>query len=566
MKTHLLIFAFTLITNVISSQNLKTYNSDFEDGEYPNGKAVYTYYEDEKTYEYIKHGSFKYTKYFKNDQGTYNAVFSGSFKHNKKNGLWTYTIQEYDCLHTDGSYYTGTTKLTANYIDGVPNGNWNYSCTSKWRDKNYYGTWGEFNTIPNESTVATFKNGHFVGKLTSTMGRYQVAYPNISGQYDENGFPTGKWVFKDYDEERVKEFKNGFLIKDIVRNLTTGEVIYNETDSAKQVEITEKIISGQYSSSDLDSLGIVIDTSDFVGKSAGGLLWFGESFNNDKFKYRYIGGDLTYTFKDGLSLDSRNYGKVLKMKILKTKKKTYLDLATSSDYQKEKHNIRNGNYLIAKTNLEIFMSQNSTKLSENSKSIIKKDIAFCDEQIILFQNANSLLLNSEAELAKISNYESIDFIDQANTAIFIYDSLLINYSQCFSSEIINKIKSNKIICVDYVKKSEELIELQNKIKVEIDKSRAKTDKLIVLFQIDCDEIGNINSIGKKEKLYDDYSMIFQYLEEKIDEDMPKKLQILIEINALQDKIIEILLSDDKTIEKELKKVKTIEEKIKILSY
>src|ERR1035437_8942131 len=109
-------------------QNLKTFSGEFDNGEVIKGKAVYTYYEDPKTLEYVKQGDFKYYRTLKGDYGTHSESITGNYKNGKKDGLWSYVISKLDYPSRDGSFYTGSIKLTANYLNGKPNGSWIYSC------------------------------------------------------------------------------------------------------------------------------------------------------------------------------------------------------------------------------------------------------------------------------------------------------------------------------------------------------------------------------------------------------------------------------------------------------
>ena len=73
-------------------QTLKTFNGTFNDGKLQNGTAVYTYYEDPNTHEYLKQGAFKYTFTGKGDYQGYDQTITGNFEKGLKNGTGTMAL------------------------------------------------------------------------------------------------------------------------------------------------------------------------------------------------------------------------------------------------------------------------------------------------------------------------------------------------------------------------------------------------------------------------------------------------------------------------------------------
>ena len=80
---------FSILMTVLSlsayCQTLKTFNGTFNDGKLQNGTAVYTYYEDPNTHEYLKQGAFKYTFTGKGDYQGYDQTITGNFEKGLKN-------------------------------------------------------------------------------------------------------------------------------------------------------------------------------------------------------------------------------------------------------------------------------------------------------------------------------------------------------------------------------------------------------------------------------------------------------------------------------------------------
>lgn len=327
MKNTKVKFAILLfLTPIISfGQNVKTYSGEYENGQVIKGRAKFSYYEDSKTMEYVKHGSFLYTRILKGDYGNYVENFSGNYKNGKKDGLWTYIITEKD-YPTQTGYYTGTIKLTSNFSKGIPNGLWVYSCQLSYRNKTY-GGWTVAKNEKPENVTATFKNGVLVGKISFLNNPSYQEYNSITGQLTDNGFLTGKLFLRSSTGyEETMELKNGIMGNWVVREIKTGKISDKSIDDPEMVKIKEDFALGKLKNVDLEALNITIDTIN-AGKIGDQLFYydFSESFNLSLFYPRYITGDDSYfckEFDDSLNdyyqvtgwQDKRNYGKIIRLK------------------------------------------------------------------------------------------------------------------------------------------------------------------------------------------------------------------------------------------------------------
>ena len=220
------IFTILLATMAFCSfsQTLKTFNGPFNDGKSQNGTAVYTYYEDPTTREYVKQGAFKYTFIGKGDYIGFNHTITGNFEKGLKHGLWTYTITMTD-FGTKNPFATGTVTLIANYKNGYADGNWKEVNSYKTRNKYLnYGqySWDAFGPIKSMTINFNFKNGYLAGScnINDEFAKYKVV-----GNYNDSGFYSGTWVVNDmaWNNNSEEVFKDEFLYETLVRN-NNGEV------------------------------------------------------------------------------------------------------------------------------------------------------------------------------------------------------------------------------------------------------------------------------------------------------------------------------------------------------
>ena len=324
MKHTKLVLLLLLLTQESFSQNLKTFS-----GEYPNefgSKAVatYTYYVDSKTGNNVKNGFFKYVMKQGNN---YNAVFNGSFKNGKRDGLWSYSITRLDDP-SDNVFYTGSISLTANYINGLPNGTWNYSNTMKYRGKAYAPgggfNWGNYISEPSISAIANFKNGITIGPISiiNGIGNYSI----VKGSFNSNGFLDKTWKLRSSREEDEMTFNNGIETSFIGREFPSGKVFENEVDDEEMKKIKTDFVANKISLSDLKKNRIKIDTV-WAIKS---IYNFQETFYSTFFNYDNIEGDDTY--QGGVNMRDDGYFFIFKR--IENKKLSDIESYNSTENEK----------------------------------------------------------------------------------------------------------------------------------------------------------------------------------------------------------------------------------------
>lgn len=182
---HLILALFLLaISQFATGQTLKAYS-----GLYQGGEATYTYYENSEG-ERIKEGEFTFSKG--------NFAMSGKYKNNNKDGQWTY------------NYYNLT--AIGNYKDGNMNGLFSFTSSDKVTVKEY-----------------NLKNNRIVGPVN---GYYQNK--KIIGQFDNNGFPDGKWTTQ-YESDNLytitETYFHGLLVSKTKKNESTGEIEQDKASS-----------------------------------------------------------------------------------------------------------------------------------------------------------------------------------------------------------------------------------------------------------------------------------------------------------------------------------------------
>lgn len=359
--------------SITSAQTLKTFNGEYDDGTVNKGHATYTYYEDKTTLEYIKQGAFKFTYSDKDATSSQQVVIAGNYNHNKKNGAWSYTIIYNDWPTNGNTYNTGTKTLTANYENGLPNGAWLYKYDGKEREKRFTlngYTWTPYKPLSPEMVSANFKDGIITGSVKFINNPPYSEYTSIIGQFDNNGFMSGTWVYKSPDNEKIVEFKNGILTKFIVRENASGKILSKEIDDAEMSQIKDKYITGAILLEGLKKMKIKVDTIFAVQNND---YDFKMSFKSDDFRFKYVPGDETYYYQKSIYdektyvytqqsgwIDIRNEG----LFVLFTQVPTY-KLTDIQDYSKAVDFIGKGNYGGAKELFESVLQQNEANLSDS---------------------------------------------------------------------------------------------------------------------------------------------------------------------------------------------------------
>lgn len=202
MKRIIISTLLILLTVQVSiGQTLKTYS-----GLYKNGKATYTYYEDENG-ERVKHGKFTYNKVDKGIGvgGGMNISYattisaSGNYKNGVKDGTWTYKNKT-----AGGGITFADFSAVINYADGRMEG-----------------------TLNNAGTIFQMKNNRITGQVKKVMKTQNEDW-TLTGQFDEEGFPDGTWTknYKSYGNlyEDTEKYVHGLLVAKQTKNESTGKI------------------------------------------------------------------------------------------------------------------------------------------------------------------------------------------------------------------------------------------------------------------------------------------------------------------------------------------------------
>ena len=216
MKRIIISTLLILLTVQVSiGQTLKTYS-----GLYKNGKATYTYYEDENG-ERVKHGKFTYNKVDKGIGvgvgGGMNISYattisaSGNYKNGVKDGTWTYKNK------TAGESITfADFSAVINYADGRMEG-----------------------TLNNAGIIFQMRNNRITGQVKKIKKTRNEDW-TLTGQFDEEGFPDGTWTknYKSYGNlyEDTEKYVHGLLVAKQTKNESTGEITRYEFNDVNPQE------------------------------------------------------------------------------------------------------------------------------------------------------------------------------------------------------------------------------------------------------------------------------------------------------------------------------------------
>jgi len=224
---NLIILVTIILYNSSFGQNVKTYSGQITDeGLNQIGKAVYTYYEDLDTRDYIKHGLFKYSFIGTGSQQGMTRTVSGKFVKGLKDGIWIFTTTYKDAGNNSAGYFTGTETLIANYKNGKANGNWKTTISIQNRFY-YYGKWTPFKLLKLTTVNANFRQGTMVGAFKANI---EDTYGKRSevGNLDSNGYFIGTWK---------KTMVNGTVFENTFKDKMLYEFI--ERSSSGQVNRRE---------------------------------------------------------------------------------------------------------------------------------------------------------------------------------------------------------------------------------------------------------------------------------------------------------------------------------------
>lgn len=373
MKLLYFLFLLMTISSTAFPQNLKKYSGEYPSEYGTKGFATYTYYEDSKSGDYIKHGPFKYTI---KEGNNYNAVFSGNFKNGKRDGVWTYSITRLDDP-ADNVFYTGTMQMTASYSNGYPTGTWTYSKSMKYRGKvQVIGgfKWTAYETQPPVTAAATFKDGILNGSMRIANDLGSVL---ITGEFNKDGFMDKAWTFKENRTEKQMTFSNGILTSYTERGVADGKVIDREVDDEETTSLKKDFLAKKITATDLLKKRIIVDTLSAIDNN---LFSFVFTFYNDMFNYKNIEGDETYV--EGKNVRDDSYYMLFK-------KQKLMSLEDISDYKQVKSwDLGNeSDFKQAVEKFENILSSYRLNLSDGDVNTLNKEIEnFKKQQIVAAKN------------------------------------------------------------------------------------------------------------------------------------------------------------------------------------
>lgn len=225
---------FLVLGKGLLGQTLKNYSGNFNTTNF-RGTSNYQYNEENE--QRIFNGPFS----FKSVNNS--VLISGNYSANLKSGTWKFSLNNAAFSDIIMKYLI-TSNVTGNYLNGNLNGTWNLTRTKTISFANsgiseYYqstlnglsylfdGRQVDFNksSTVNESSVAKFKDNHFIGSFTYTVNGGKS---KITGQFDENGYFDSTWTVNYYSDgilhQLVHKYKNGVLISIKEKDNSTGEI------------------------------------------------------------------------------------------------------------------------------------------------------------------------------------------------------------------------------------------------------------------------------------------------------------------------------------------------------
>lgn len=573
------------------SQSLKTFNGSFSDGKLQNGTAVYTYYEDQNTHEYLKQGAFKYTFKGQGDYTGYDQTITGNFEKGLKTGTWTYIITMTD-FGNGNPYATGTITLIANYKNGYADGNWKEVRSYKNRKKYLvYGQykWEPFEPLKTMIIDMNFKDGFLVGAVNIND---EFANFKAKGSYDNNSLAVGTWVINDIGWGKNKDlvYKDNYLYEFVARS-NSGEV---ESGTAKYQQGYDNLIkASSMSVVEREEAGISIDT--VCGKSCAATSniqdYFKKLLVSDYFLYEYIKGDLTYDegIKGGCELTSNKCD----------------ELAGNSSYAGYLNEVENyylkDEYVRAIEKIDFLLKQSLCKsdikyLEDKKKECIQKKEEienFKKEQSEFYQNFEESEYDSLIKFTSyfwekfkpvLKPYSTNEFnypINHPKSNNSVRQNRTILFSANYEANSLND-ELEKAVAISqlaYYLKLSEFLSKYN--KPEKEKFLAEINTVKVAYEnnksvyidnitnnINKIKIDSLNTETKKKILFKKYEQLFNEYEIYILNVNNPILDRVVKSNELvlfTNKIISLYDQNTEEIEKQLKDAETAEQIMSIIS-
>ncbi len=274
MRNLALLLAIFIYSHNLFSQKTERYSGDYYNGTNIKGESNYAFYQEKN--KKIKHGPFRYSARAKGEDWRYSHSISGEFSKGFKNGNWTYNLNskshEKDKL---GFYYNITVDLTANYKNGLPDGEWMYTCYVNKYKKVLKG--GRMRKAESKDTkdikiIANWKNGKLIDSLIINDKLGKTIHISMNNFGVLINHKTIKGENTTYEMQYLKGIESSKLINGNMVNNSEYFAFSNlgTTDNpAKKIKHSlfdnQKCIIAKYIDDNL--------------------------FNNDYFLYKYIEGD-----------------------------------------------------------------------------------------------------------------------------------------------------------------------------------------------------------------------------------------------------------------------------------
>ena len=298
-------FIFLFSSSICFGQtNTKTIKT--ETISYKSGKATFQCYEDSKTSNLMKHGTFNFSENQKGEFGSQIATITGQFKDGYRDGLWSYTIKKIDAENLNGTYTTGTFTSVQNFSDGFPNGTWKLNNNWKTRRRvmvDFKYVWSSYSNSEIELASFSFKNGMMVGVVNFTEDGKQKTI-----NLNQDGFVTGSFIEENSGTTTEMNFNSkGIITKYVERASASGNVLNFIDFDAELLQVADDYLANRKSLADLKELSIKLDTVRGIVENAGLM------FYDDYFYLPGIDGDKTITRKG----NERIHGRYLKFERIK---------------------------------------------------------------------------------------------------------------------------------------------------------------------------------------------------------------------------------------------------------
>lgn len=443
---HIITFFSLLFAISLNAQEIKTYSGVFE-----SGKATYQYYENEKADRFYS-GSFSYV-------GNPYTV-NGKFYENLPVGKWKISALN-KIYKNDKNRIQLTTSISGNYKSGNLDSTWNYSNSIK----TYNPKTKKFN--PKAQKIvgkAMFKDKHFIGSISLQFT--SATTENITGQFDENGYPTGSWIKKSKLQTEEWRFENGVMIFHMIKNNATGDKLLEEDKATYYKEIWANYDPKKNLSVVGDKL-YFLDTLEFHNEALD--IWqhnvltlegFGQYINPFLFYQRNMQTPTSYTLIfiecDGKSDCYANYIKLKNVELEAQKQKEFEEaekLRLEALAKEEQERIERQKEIERKRLEKIALAEKSAdKLMKEKKykAAYKQYIDINSEQF-----SDKRLQKIRQCEAEINRIDSLHF-DLTNKFTFLKNHVEPSFKVAYSYDSIVRTKrktyaTNYIKCIDYLK-------------------------------------------------------------------------------------------------------------------